>query len=441
MSIPPDFTVSLYEPDQQVVITKRKLGGLGSSSTYDFDLPQTSFRAPSASNLDRIQTGPADIATTPKLQFQWRKESRFSRELYQCYMTGKSTDAVSRKRWKDPDIPIATLKNFRELTVNQPNAEQLGLEDQKGLEVVLLLAAVTIKDVHANTNIRLAFNVNDSSGRKTSNYMGSNRGISDVVTNSTRSPSLSRDIVVPSSSSLYSVTPPTERKPEWLEHIDDEDTQRRLQKDQEDEAERKRLIAMVEEEELEAKRKKLAVDEETARLRAQYGQETSSSNDWTGTRPAQHLVSSYYAPSEPMISPPLGGYYGNNTANFYAPSLPSNLPLPPPPPPGAAYSNPYLQSQHQRRSKSHNGRLPPHLLTAHSAPSVGPYMSGALPVSSNNRIGRPGNQDDNRIGRPSSQEGPGYRRREDASFTNGRLNLGNLEEGIRKLTKKKSFFT
>lgn len=176
--LPHDFAVQLYNPDQQVRVDIKE-GKWGASDSYEFSLPLIAFRTPSASYLDRGQSDPASLAITPKINFVWRKESKLSRDLI-CYMTGKSTDTeVKKKSKKDPDIAVALWRSMRELTIYESNMDRLELEDPKGMEVVLLLSAVVIKDLYfaSKDGLREVFNVSQApnerklsgGGRKLSN--------------------------------------------------------------------------------------------------------------------------------------------------------------------------------------------------------------------------------------------------------------------------------
>ncbi|KAM3416010.1 hypothetical protein BST61_g9497 [Cercospora zeina] len=158
--LPHDFAVQLYNPDQQVRVDVKE-GRWGASDSYEFSLPLVAFRTPSASYLDRGQSDPASLSITPKMNFVWRKESKLSRDLT-CYMTGKSTDTETKKKSKkDPDIPVALWRSMRELTIYESNMDRLELEDPKGMEVVLLLSAVVIKDLYfaSKDGLREVFNV------------------------------------------------------------------------------------------------------------------------------------------------------------------------------------------------------------------------------------------------------------------------------------------
>ena len=164
--LPQEFYIQLYNPDQQIKCAVKE-GKWGSSDSYEFSMPETSFRTPSASNLDRGQDDPSTLAVTPKINFTWRKESKLSKDLI-CYMTGKSTDTEKKKSKKDPDIAIALWRSLREMTIYESNLGRVDIEDPKGLEVVLLLSAIVVKDLYFSSKDRMAevFNIADGGPRK-----------------------------------------------------------------------------------------------------------------------------------------------------------------------------------------------------------------------------------------------------------------------------------
>lgn len=325
--IPSDFAVQLYNPEQQIRV-ELKEGKWGGSDSYEFSMPLTSFRTPSGSNLDRGQSDPASLATTPKVFFVWRKESKLSKDLT-CFMTGRSTDAHEKKKSKrDPDIAIALWRSMRELTIYEPNLYRLEMEDPKGLEVVLLLTAVVIKDLYFGNkeHIRETFNISDvlserklsGDGRKLSNPqqthsiigvpnpLGTHPPPQPAQTLPLRSPndakrtSLPRlQTTPPNSSSSRPIAPPRSRqeapqaaiqpppmpdaRAQWeleaettrlkaqAEAEAREEKRRRREREKADEAEARRLQKMVDEEQKQARRKQADVDKETERLKKMYG--------------------------------------------------------------------------------------------------------------------------------------------------------------------------
>ncbi|KAF2837568.1 hypothetical protein M501DRAFT_918327, partial [Patellaria atrata CBS 101060] len=171
---PTDFTIQLYEPDQNVVV-RQKPGSWGGSSTYEFSMPQQTFRMPSASAIDRRLNDPVTDATTPKLNFVWRKDGKLSKDMT-CFMTGKSTDNHKKKN-KEPDIAVALFGGLREVSIYEPNLYRVDMEDPKGLEVVLLLSAAVIRDIYFG-QMKDVFNI--SSRRKNSGGILNRKGSSPV---------------------------------------------------------------------------------------------------------------------------------------------------------------------------------------------------------------------------------------------------------------------
>ena len=162
-SYPSQFTIQLYNPDQQIVVRQQTSRWSG-SVTYDFSMPQTTFRAPSSSTLDRSLSDPGADATTPLINFVWKKEGRLGKDM-SCFVTGKSTDPTAKKKHKEPDIAVALFAGLRELTLYEPNLLRIDMEDYKGLEVVLLLSAAVIRDMFFGS-AREAFHIQDVHTRK-----------------------------------------------------------------------------------------------------------------------------------------------------------------------------------------------------------------------------------------------------------------------------------
>lgn len=157
--LPSEFTIQLYNPDQQVIV-RHKPGAWNSAVSWVFEMPQQTFRQPSSSALDRTMSDPAASDTTPKLRFSWRKDGRLSKDLG-CYLSGKtaSRDGASKKS-KEPDITVAIFKGLKEMTLYEPNLYRVEMEDFKGLEVVLMLSAIIIRDVYFG-NMKECFHVSD----------------------------------------------------------------------------------------------------------------------------------------------------------------------------------------------------------------------------------------------------------------------------------------
>ena len=369
-SLPTDFNVQLYNPDQQVTVAVKE-GKWGASDSYEFSMPETTFRQPSASSLDRGQSDPASIATTPKINFVWRKESKFGSDLT-CFMTGKSTDtAVKKKSKRDPDIAVALWRSMRELTIYEPNLSRIDIEDPKGFECVLLLSAVVIKDLYfsGKEHMRDLFNLGaaagprklSAGGRKLSNpeqrltIVGAPNPLATHPPGqpSVRSPNdIKRNSLPklqttppppPRGSSAAAIRPPPAADPRQQWELDAETARlkaqaeaeakqaraRRREREKAEEAERKRLQRMVEDEERQARNKQAEVDKETERLRKLYGvqpvpqrpQQPQRPNT-SRQRPAQSGPYLQPIPQGRQPKPPIGSnglpIYGNAAASSSA---------------------------------------------------------------------------------------------------------------------------
>ena len=144
--LPSEFTIQLYNPDQQIAV-RHQAKTWNRPARWEFEMPQRTFRVPSSSTLDRTQSDPAAAEVTPKLRFSWRKDGKLSKDL-SCLLHGKSTTIPDTKnKSREPDITVAIFQGLRELTLYEPNLYRVEMEDFKGLEVVLLLAAVAIRDI------------------------------------------------------------------------------------------------------------------------------------------------------------------------------------------------------------------------------------------------------------------------------------------------------
>ncbi|KAH8599597.1 hypothetical protein B0O99DRAFT_682166 [Bisporella sp. PMI_857] len=293
--VPTQFTIQLYNPDMQVII--RQIPGTWKDSAYwEFDMPQSSFRQPSASALDRSKDDPAASDITPKVHFKWRKDGKLSKDI-SCYLSGQ---AIEGRKNKEPDIPVAMYKDGRALTIYQPNMHRVDVEDTKGLEVVFLLGAAVIKDIFFNPN-REMFNISSptttTSRRKNSGPVIAPVKVSSPVAMSGAifsAPSPSSRVPSsqipqntygppqPQQTHYQQAAPPaTDPQKQW--EIDAETARLKVlvekeQKEREkrDREEQKRIKKMLEAEEKERKRREAEVAKETERLRKQYGVPGSS---------------------------------------------------------------------------------------------------------------------------------------------------------------------
>lgn len=326
--LPSEFTVQLYNPDQQIVVREEK-GRWGGAPSYNFSMPQQTFRTPSTSALDRQQSDPSANITTPQINFMWKREGKLSKDMA-CYMTGKSNEVVKKKH-KEPDIIVGMFQALRELTIYESNYHRIEIEDPKGLEVVLLLTAAVLKDVFFSP-LREAFNVgefeqqrtvrkhsssinlfNSGMPRKTSPVQqnellavpGINAALSAPPTRAGPGPgpqsaamgglysppsSVNDDrrkslphLRTASAPPPHTEPPPADPRTQWA--IDNETARLRAQSDAQrrqleatrreqerlDAAEAKRLQKQMEAQEKERRKKQAEIDKETERLRKKYG--------------------------------------------------------------------------------------------------------------------------------------------------------------------------
>ena len=322
-------------------------------------MPQQSFRQPSASALDRTQSDPTASETTPKITFKWRKDGKFAKD-YVCSLAGRSTNLDgSKRKHREPDITIALFQQLREITLYEPNFYRVDMEDPKGLEVVLLLGAVIIREVF-NGQLKDIFNI-DELPRRNSNVTSSRKNSANNNTSTAvnapakhhlaNTPKTNIQYPHPSPSvpgqrnplqkeALDPRPPPTDPRSQWAldaetarlkKQVEHEERERRRAEN----AETKRLKKMLETEERERQRKQAEVDKETERLKKLYAAEQRQIRS---KFPQQH--------SAPILQTPF--------------SRPQS-------------SEPWLLPQPQRSSR-------PYLQTPGNAPSSGGFSgSSAMP--------------------------------------------------------------
>ncbi|KAL2760893.1 hypothetical protein ACRALDRAFT_1059380 [Sodiomyces alcalophilus JCM 7366] len=333
---PDTVTLDFYNPDAQVVI-RTKPGSWGKSDSWEFELPEQSFRAPSASMIDRDAANqqPPVGDVIPKVVFRWKRESRISKEMT-CYMTGKS---VGGKKSKEPDITVAMFKvrrNRSTVVIYEPNLPRVEVEDRKGLELVLLLSAEVICDLYLNPK-NDPFNTGGGGGGGGA-AVSSKDGAAAMPSAAAplRKPIAAASSGVPSTSPLAAAAsspphpqPPGPDDPRRQEEIDMEtkrlqamvEEEERLAREQErrDEEEARRIRDMLNREEEERRRRAAEVERETERLRRQYGVQSQA---YSGPALANNAAAS--PPLPPRPSPNVGGGGG------FSPSMsPTALHTPP----------------------------------------------------------------------------------------------------------------
>ena len=258
-------------------------------------MPQQSFRKPSTSALDRTQSDPTASENTPKLGFKWKKDGKLSKD-YTCSLSEKSTNPDgSKKKNREPDITVALFRQFKEITVYEPNLSRVEMEDAKGFEVVLLLGAIVIREVY-NSNMHDTFNITDPSPN-----LAASSGIAPPQT-----PRKDSRPTPPNTTTLpvESRPPPTDPRTQW--ELDAEAARLRKQVEREeadrrraDAAETKRVKRMLEEEQRKERERKKEVDRETERLKKIYGREERVSQQQLNNRPPpQPPRHSYQSPPQ-----------------------------------------------------------------------------------------------------------------------------------------------
>ncbi|KAI0526528.1 hypothetical protein F5B22DRAFT_586321 [Xylaria bambusicola] len=346
--IPESFTVQLYNPDQQVVIRGEKSTWMGKES-FEFEIPQQTFRTPSASQIDRQQNNPVTNSLTPKIMFKWKRESKFSKDMT-CYMTGRS---VGGKKSKEPDITVALYQHGREkaVTIYEPNLQRVEVEDRKGLEIVLLLGAEVIREIYL-TPSRDSFNVGGvpANKRKNSKPLGNSPGSPkpDAYT-MTSGIGVSVPAAVNSPAAQQPTQPPTNS-------LDDREREKR------DKAEQKRIKKMLEDEERERRKRDAEVEKETERLRKEFGMEGQDfgprpnlpprpgpSGSTGPSRPALHLQT----PAPPPRPLSAGPRPTGHSSWFSGPAMGPGMPPQP-----AFYGPPQPQPKPgRRRGGSGDGKI------------------------------------------------------------------------------------
>lgn len=244
---PSTVTLSLYNPDQSVTL-RHSPSGWNRSESWDFELPERTFRTPSASRLDRSEAAPAEDAAVPKVAFRWKKDGRMSRDMT-CYMLGRAADG---RRGREPDITVALFSQARDgcsVTMYEPNMRRVEIEDRKGLEIVLLLGAEVIRSLYLSSKGSDPFNL--SAGRRRRESRPS-KPLGTPATTASAAATMT-PAVTPAAA--------TDQKAKA-----DGDRERR------DREEQDRIRQMLEEEEArERRRREAEVEAETERLRRLYG--------------------------------------------------------------------------------------------------------------------------------------------------------------------------
>ncbi|PKS13314.1 hypothetical protein jhhlp_000085 [Lomentospora prolificans] len=312
--VPDTVSLSLYDPDQTVVI-RRVQSGWNRSESWEFEMPERTFKVPSASLLDRDQQ--ADSAkdpTVPKIMFRWKKDGRISKDMT-CYLVGRSVDG---KKSREPDITIALFSQGKTdaVTIYEPNMRRVELEDRKGLEVVLLLGAEVIRSLYISPKADV-FNLSGP-GAASASPPGRRRKNSRPSTATPRHPR-----------HVWRYNLETKR----LQAAVAEDEKRKAkERERRDREEQERIRKMLKDEENERRRREAEIEKETERLRKEYGVEGqaipahAANNPPPGAWPQRPVSAGPYAYGQ-WAPPPPGGS-GQHQVQFAAPPAQTQQPGP-----------------------------------------------------------------------------------------------------------------
>ncbi|KAG5971384.1 hypothetical protein E4U55_001234 [Claviceps digitariae] len=269
--VPDTFDILLYNPDQRIAV-RRNHGSWGKADTWEFEVPERSFKIPSASQIDKDSTlAVSELA--PKVVFRWKRDGRLSRDM-SCYMCGSS---VGGKKSKEPDITVAMFRAARSgsiVTVYEPNMARVAVEDRKGLEVALILGAEVVRDLYLVPK-HDPFNTGSGGGWTSS---------LPPPALSSSSPSTSQQSVRPNgpgasaSGGPHSTTTTginqaqVDAETKRLQAMVAEENRLAREREQRDREEQDRIRKMLQQEEdMQRRRREEEVEQETERLRRQYG--------------------------------------------------------------------------------------------------------------------------------------------------------------------------
>lgn len=346
--VPDAFSVLLYNPDQAVTF-KLVAGGWNKSDSWEFEMPTQSFKVPSASELDRQQQtgGPVDLV--PRIMFRWKKDGRLTKDMT-CYMTGKS---LGGNKSKEPDITVALFKAGKDsaMTIYQPNLQRVEVEDMKGLEVVLLLAAEVIRDLYLAPRHDVFNTAGSAPGAVTDGRRrtSSRPGTAPSPVGATMSGALGNLPPGGTTATPSAQTADVEAETRRLQAMVEREQREEREREKRDRAEQKRIKKMLDEEDRERRRREAEVAKETERLRKKYGtegQDLPSTNTVASPPLPPRSWAGVGTPPRPVSVGPLPNGYGAPSYGWGGPAAAS-----PPPPQGGP------SGQGWRRNGSGGGGL------------------------------------------------------------------------------------
>ncbi|KAJ5776539.1 uncharacterized protein N7511_001550 [Penicillium nucicola] len=377
--LPTTFTIQLYNPDQEITV-KYQAKTWNRPARWEFEMPQNTFRVPSGSSLDQMQSDPATADVTEKLRFSWRKDGKLSKDLT-CLLHGKtSTIPDSRTKSREPDITVALFQGLKELTLYEPNLYRVEMEDFKGLEVVLLLATVAIKDIFFGP-AKEAFHITPAEP----NQIARKPAAAAIPVSNTQ-PVQRSQAATPGPSGGSRPSPPRLSIPNSKSPAPQD---RRRQDDlaRQEEQRRAQEVAVAQ------RRRDAEVDKETKRLQQIYGREEEAARRQRTPAPSARP---HFPPRHTTPNQPYAHQYSQSSVQLSHPPHPPRNPRPHShyPPQGApvpSHSNkPYLHAPGRMDPRAQSST---HLMQSRPPPgpqprpvsTVGfyaqPTSSGALPVS------------------------------------------------------------
>ncbi|KAJ5129712.1 uncharacterized protein N7515_005751 [Penicillium bovifimosum] len=276
--LPTEFVIQLYNPDQTITV-KYHTKSWNKPAQWEFEMPQNTFRVPSGSTLDQTQIDPSLADVTPKLRFSWRKDGKLSKDLT-CLLHGKtSTIPDTRTKSREPDITVALFQGLKELTLYEPNLYRVEMEDFKGLEVVLILAAVAIRDIFFGP-AKEAFHITPGGPTQVTRKPATGPTATAAVTPAgSAKPGKSESAARPKPS------PPRLSIPNSSSAAPQEKS-RKDKRAQEGERRTQEVLAA---EEKARRRREAEIEKETRRLQQLYGQEEHQARLQQQTSPRPHL--------------------------------------------------------------------------------------------------------------------------------------------------------
>ncbi|OQE84959.1 hypothetical protein PENNAL_c0025G04689 [Penicillium nalgiovense] len=373
--LPTEFTIQLYNPDQQITV-KYRTKSWNKPARWEFEMPQKTFRVPSSSTLDQTQIDPSLADVTPKLRFSWRKDGKLSKDLT-CLLHGKtSTIPDTRTKSREPDITVALFQGLKELTFYEPNLYRVEMEDSKGLEVALLLAAVAIRDIFFGP-AKEAFHITPGGPNQARKPVGATAAVPTATpANGPRIDRKSPQTRPPGPSMSGKPSPPRLSVPSSSSPAPQE---RRRQDELARQEEERRTQEVLATEQKARRQREAEVEKETKRLQQLYGKEEEQARKQRHTPPSSRP----YLPPRHTGPQPSHQY---SQSSVQLSSQPAARPSHQQYPHGA--NGPYLQGRMDPRAQSST-----HLMQSRPQPrpqprpqsTVGfhqhPTSSGALPAS------------------------------------------------------------